>query len=172
MGECVMRSARDMTHSSMEPRSGASYLARTMETIVTTYANTVFDFDGLGTLDLRAPVGERERTLLAAVGLHGAFAVLSAFPAFGERRDDVHAALLTHRLRGLIGLHGVPAIPLLARSPDGSHREPSVAACVDEPTALAIARFFAQDALFWFDGQRFSIHWTGPRPTTWLPLGA
>ncbi|MCY3004154.1 MAG: DUF3293 domain-containing protein [Planctomycetota bacterium] len=142
-----------------------------METIVTTYANTVFDFDGLGTLDLRAPVGERERTLLAAAGLHGPFAVLSAWPAFGAQRDEARAALLTHRLRGLIGLHGVPAIPLLARSPDGAHREPSVAAAVDADTALAIARFFAQDALFWFDGQRFSIRWTAARLTTDLPLG-
>ncbi len=159
-----------MTDTSMEHRSAASYVEGTMETIVTTYANTVFDFDGLGTLDLRDPVGARERTLLAAAGLHGTFAVLSAFPAFGAARDESRAALLSHRLRGLIGLHGVPAIPLLARSPDGVHHEPSFAACIDEPTALAIARFFAQDALFWFGGERFSIRWTSARPTTELPL--
>ena len=53
-----------MTDTSMEHRSAASYVEGTMETIVTTYANTVFDFDGLGTLDLRDPVGARERTLL------------------------------------------------------------------------------------------------------------
>ena len=110
-----------MTDTSMEHRSAASYVEGTMETIVTTYANTVFDFDGLGTLDLRDPVGARERTLLAAAGLHGTFAVLSAFPAFGAARDESRAALRSHRLRGLIGLHGVPAIPLLARSPDGVH---------------------------------------------------
>lgn len=141
-----------------------------MEPIVATYANTVLEFEGLGTLDLREPVGPRERALLAGAGLHGNFAVLSAFPAFGAERDESRAALLTHRLRALIGLHGVPAIVLLARSPDGLHHEPSFAASLDEPTALAIARFFAQDALFWFDGGRFSIRWTGARPTTPLPL--
>jgi hypothetical protein len=154
----------------MERGSRASYVEGTMETIVTTFAGTLFEFDALGTLDLRARVGERERTLLAAAGLHGSFAVLSAYPAFGAARDETRAALLTHRLRGLIGLHGVPAVPLLARSPDGAHHEPSFAARVDESDALAIARFFAQDAFFWFDGARFSIRWTGPRPTTELPL--
>lgn len=161
-----------MTQRDVGARGVAGYLAGTMETIVTTYANTVFDFEGLGTLDLRERVREHERTLLATAGLHGAFAVLSAFPPFGAARDEARATLLTHRLRGLIGLHGVPAVPLLARSPDGSHREPSVAARIDEPTALAIARFFEQDALFWFDGVRFSIRWTSSRPTTILPLPA
>ena len=165
-----MCGARFMTHTDVERCVRPSYVGRMMETIVTTYASTVFEFEGLGTVDLREPVGARERALLAAAGLHGAFAVLSAFPAFGAARDEARGTLLTHRLRGLVGLHGVPALPLLARSPDGSHREPSVAAAVDEATALAIARFFAQDALFWFDGERFSIRWTGPRPTTPLPL--
>ena len=133
------------------------------------YAATVLEFEGGEVVDLRRPIGPEQRRAFERAGLDGAFTILSAWPAFGRPRSELDGWRLTHRLRATIAVHGVAPVLLLARSPDGAHREPSVAAGLDRRTALALARLYEQDAAFWFDGSRFSIDWTDARPPTPLP---
>jgi len=135
------------------------------------YPNTVLRFDGDDVVvDLRRPLGPAERDELARVGLTGAFAVLSAHPSFDRRGSSDDGERLTHRLRVVIAAFGVPPVPVLAGSPDGAHREPSLAAALERRDALNIARLFEQDAQFWFDGETMWIDWTDGRAPTRLPV--
>lgn len=140
-----------------------------------TYAATVLCFSPDASddvVDLRAPLGARELDVFARAGLVGPFAVLSAYPSFGRTCSPLEAERRTHRLRAMIAVHGVPPVPVLARAADGPHREPSLAATLSKRDALALARCFDQDAVYWFDGARFTIEWCDSRPATLLPRSA
>jgi hypothetical protein len=58
-------------------------------------------------------------------------------------------------------------------SPDRTHHEPSIAACIPEHRAREIALQFQQDAFFWFDGNSFHLVGAGePLGRVRLPLRA
>jgi hypothetical protein len=134
------------------------------------YPNTLLRLPGGATLDLRRALGARERDQLARAGLPGVFAVLSAYPAPGEKRSAAQSEARTAQLSRVLGALDAASVPVLASSPDGAHLEPSLAARLERRSALAVARLFDQAALFWFDGERMWIDWTDARPPTALPL--
>ena len=132
------------------------------------YPDTVLEFyaDGPGRVDLRRPLGRAERETLARIGLAGPFAVLTAENPEGDNAEDADNAKeqrreaerndrrmsalvreLTRRGQLFVRVDGV--------SPDGSYRERCVAVPIARAEAVALARDFAQLALFWYDGDRF-----------------
>jgi len=60
------------------------------------------------------------------------------------------ATLLETRQQHFVRVDGV--------SPDGSHREHSVALLVDRDDAVHLAREFDQLAIFWYDGDEFWLY--------------
>lgn len=106
-------------------------------------------------IDLRLPVPPEARTALAARGLDGPFAVLTAA---NPRGQTVSAEDNRRRERWLLETvdrlchRHVPADGV---SPDGQHRERGVAACLTRAAATALAKEFGQSAFFWFDGTDF-----------------
>ena len=125
---------------------------------IRTYANTVLEFKECadGVVDLRAELGERERALLSGLGLDCPFAVLTAHNPYGsslqtgneERQED---------LQSMLRKEAEHSVPVDGCSPDRRHREASIAACILEHRARAIAIRFEQDAYFWFDGDTFYL---------------
>ncbi|MBM3990529.1 MAG: DUF3293 domain-containing protein [Planctomycetes bacterium] len=135
-----------------------------------TYACTVLELLDEYWIDLRRPLGERERAAFRAAGFAATFVILSAWPALGEPHVARSGRRATERLRAELRVQGARAVDVLAGSPDRRHREPSLACELSEASALALARSFGQDAYFWFDGTRMSIRWCDGSPTTLLPL--
>lgn len=123
------------------------------------YPDTVLDFRTHPPVrvDLREPVAQDAVAAMDSMGLSGPFAVLTAHDPRGRDEDaDVNerrAERLDDRLLAL----GVEFIHVDACSPDGSHREVSVAAVIEREQATALAREFEQVAIFWFDGEKFWI---------------
>lgn len=123
-----------------------------------TYANTVLEFGKRSdwVVDLRSPLGQCERKLLSELGLNSPFAVLTAYNPYGENkhprnqeRQDGLRKMLEEEAERLVLVDGC--------SPDRTHHEPSIAACIPEHRAWEIALRFQQDAFFWFDGGNFYL---------------
>jgi hypothetical protein len=132
------------------------------------YAQTVLEFYAAppASVDLRRPVGGDERAALLRVGLAGEFAVLTAENPAGQHAEDASApgeaaraearnARRTRTLVAELDRLGVPYVRVDGVSPDGAYRERCVAALAPRGDAVALARDYAQLALFWFDGSRF-----------------
>ena len=134
------------------------------------YASTVLELLDEYWIDLRRPLGERERAAFRSAGLHGAFAILSAWPPLGEPHVSREGRSATERLRAELNKRGAWAVDVLAGSVDRVHREPSLATALSKEAALELAQAFRQDAYFWFDGARMSIRWCDGSPATHLPL--
>ncbi|HEX8850449.1 MAG TPA: DUF3293 domain-containing protein [Gemmatimonadaceae bacterium] len=132
------------------------------------YPRTVLEFPvpGAPRIDLRRPVGERERALLGERGLTSAFAVLTAENPWGanaedqptdageeaaERRNAERRARLERELREA----GIAFVRCDGVAPDGDYREHGVALTVEQRKAVEIARRYRQLAFFWFDGRDF-----------------
>jgi hypothetical protein len=107
-------------------------------------------------IDLRAPVPDEARDRLAELGLDGPFAVVTAAAPVGQpqadafdraRQADLELAVRTEAHAFALRVDGV--------SPDGRHRERSVAVKLPRARAVALAREFGQSALFWYDGRDF-----------------
>ncbi|MFM7295999.1 MAG: DUF3293 domain-containing protein [Planctomycetota bacterium] len=141
-----------------------------MERRESTYASTVVELLDEYWIDLRLPLGARERAAFRVAGFPGSFAILSAWPPLGEPHLAPAGRAATERLRAKLRSRGVRAVDVLAGSPDQSHREPSLACDISDETALELALAFGQDAYFWFDGARMSIRWCDGSPATPLPL--
>ncbi len=138
------------------------------ESKLRTYASTVLEFAGRvqGEVDLRRPIGPRERDLISELGLDSPFAVLTAYNPHGENehpRNQERQEKLGHCgwRRSTFLVDGC--------SPDRLHREPSVAVCIPEHRARTIALQFQQDAFFWFDGDSFHLVGAGNR---WAVCGS
>ncbi len=135
-----------------------------------TYASTVLELLDEYWIDLRRPLGTRERAAFRAAGLAGSFAILSAWPALGLPHVEREGRAATERLRAALRRRRAPHVDVLAGSPDRAHREPSLAAVVDDGAARELALEFRQDAYFWCDGKSMSIRWCDGAPDTRLPL--
>jgi len=122
------------------------------------YSDTVLHFPEAGlTVDLRLalPGGIPQR--FAELGLGASFAVVTACnpldtlleaPA-NERLTRVFERVVRERYPGATPAHG--------RSPDGKHEEPGWAIPAHLTETQRLATEFLQNALFWFDGERFFI---------------
>ncbi|MBM3987426.1 MAG: DUF3293 domain-containing protein [Planctomycetes bacterium] len=135
-----------------------------------TYASTVLELLDEYWIDLRRPIGERERAAFQAAGFTASFAILSAWPPLGEPHFVQAGRAATERLRAALRARGVRTVDVLAGSPDRNHREPSLVCDICDETAIELALAFGQDAYFWFDGSRMSIRWCDESPATLLPL--
>jgi hypothetical protein len=131
-----------------------------------TYANTVLDFNetAAAVVDLRQPLGQRERGVLTQLGLDGSFAVLTAYNPEGQSEHPRNQQL-QEALRSTLEGEAERIVLLDGCSPDRTHREPSIAAAIPEQRALEIALQYQQDAFFWFDGVSFYL------VGAWEPLG-
>lgn len=132
------------------------------------YAQTVLELAGVphGRIDLRQPVGAPERAALAHVGLDRPFAVMTAENPHGRNEEDAPTAAEERArdaandrdlatLVDALGEAGTPFVRVDGTAPDGSYRERCVAVVLPRDDAVALARRFAQLALFWFDGEAF-----------------
>ena len=137
-----------------------------------TYASTVLDFKepADAVVDLRQPLGQRERGILTQLGLSGPFAVLTAYNPEGQNehpgnqeRQEALRRTLEEEAERIVLVDGC--------SPDRAHREPSIAAMIPEQRAHEIALQYQQDAFFWFDGHTFYLAGAGgPLGRVRLPL--
>ena len=142
----------------------------------TLYSQTVLEIEsdtGHCTVDLRKPVGEMVRGALARCGLQQPFAIVTACDPHGRPLPPGENAQRTATLGTELRLAGVLLATVTGRSPDGQHAEPGFACALPRSEAVALARAWGQSALFWFDGDRFSL--LGgyvEAPDTPLPVGA
>ena len=135
------------------------------------YPETVLHFDGEAPvmIDLRIKVTPALRGGLAALGLEGEFAVLTAFNPRGVDASDEENRKRMGELEAELASVGEHFIRLDACSPDKSHCECSLALSVPRERALEIAKRWDQVAIFWFDGGKFWIY-GAIDPTVPIPL--
>jgi hypothetical protein len=124
------------------------------------YPETVLHFPGEPPvmIDLRVEVAPALRNGLAALGLDGQFAVLTAFNPRGQDISDDENKRRMDELEAELKSVGHRFVRLDACSPDKSHCECSVALEVSREEAIDIARRWEQIAIFWFDGGAFWIY--------------
>jgi hypothetical protein len=122
------------------------------------YARTILDFPGSDlSLDLRQPIGSSERSRLAALGLPGPFAVVTACNPLGRILDPTANQGLTRLLSARIRELFPGARPATGRAPDRSHAEEGWALPISRAEAERLAAEFLQNALYWYDGAGFTI---------------
>lgn len=118
------------------------------------YARTVLVIhgDAATEVDLARPIGARERAAFRAVGLAGAFGLVTpdnprGLPAAAEEN-------VRRRERFLAGLaaRGCTPVRVDGLSPDRAHREVGVALPWPCEEVRALARAWEQSAIYWFDG--------------------
>jgi hypothetical protein len=148
------------------------------------YPNTILEFAGSPPLrlDLRERVTDDTRAALAALGLGAAFGVFTAENPAGENAEDAPTERAEERrerandrrnsqLERELDARAVEYVPVDGVSPDGQYREHCIATLVARDEAVALARRYAQLALFWFDGESF---WLLPalatKPAMRLPI--
>ena len=122
------------------------------------YANTVLEFVQYvdGVVDLRRPLGERERGLLSELGIGSQFAILTAYNPSGENEPSQNHDR-QEDLRRTLQRDVEHTVPVDGCSPDRTHREPSIAVPIPEHRAREIALEYRQDAFFWYDGECFYL---------------
>ena len=122
------------------------------------YPETVLQFPEADlTVDLRQPITDHTCGVLRGLGLRGPFAVVTACNPMGQVYGAHANRRLSAVLASVVRWHHPEAIPAHGGAPGGPHLEPgwAVPGPLEEACRLA-ARFF-QNAVFWFDGTRFSI---------------
>src|SRR5690606_265835 len=121
------------------------------------YHDTVLEFrtEPAFEIDLRQPVDPAAPAHLRAAGLGHPFAVITACNPGGSQLCDEENALRTENLDARLRDRGITSVRADGCSPDRTHREPGFAAPLPLEEARALALDFGQDALFWFDGERF-----------------
>jgi hypothetical protein len=124
------------------------------------YPETVLHFPGDPPvmIDLRVEVSPSLRKGLAASGLSGEFAVLTAFNPRGRDISDEENDRRMKELESELTSVRHEFIKLDACSPDKSHCECSVALKVSRKEAIDIAKRWEQIAIFWFDGGAFWLY--------------
>ena len=156
-----------MTSPTPAPRDDSSASAQTDEKW-DAYPETLLEFCTTPALriDLREPVRAEAGTALRALGLGAPFGVFTAENPAGANADDAPTerdqARREHRneqraesLEGELTARGIPFVRVDGVSPDGEYREHCVATLTSREEATALARRYAQLALFWFDGNAF-----------------
>jgi hypothetical protein len=134
-----------------------------------TYPDTVLHFPDLR-VDLRRPVPSDLVQSLRRLGLAAPFAVVTASNPLGIRLDESVNRWLGAVLSSVVRLRYPAAVPADGRAPDGAHVEPGWAISAPLVDARRLAADFLQNALFWFDGQSFSIERVhAPGPAVALP---
>ena len=109
-------------------------------------------------VDLRAPVSDEARARLAELGLDGTFGVVTAAAPRGEPQLDDFDRARQAELDEVARAAGGPAtLRVDGVSPDGAHRERSVAVRLPKAEVVALGRQWQQSAVFWFDGERFAL---------------
>lgn len=122
------------------------------------YSDTHLRFPGAGlTIDLRRPLSPLATRTLAGMGLLRPFAVITACNPLGARLGAESNRRLGSVLTVLVRDRYPDARPADGGSPDGAHVEPGWAIPAPLEEARVLAARFLQNALFWFDGARFSI---------------
>lgn len=117
------------------------------------YGDTLIELfdDGSVVLDVREPIPQHKRQVLAASVLGRQFAVLTAFNPHGRDHTAADNEERDRRLRADLTARGLTWVCADGWSPDRSHREPGVAVVVDRTTAQQIAREYEQSAIYWYD---------------------
>jgi len=122
------------------------------------YPDTVLTFPDAGiVVDLRHPLTPAIRRHLQDLGLPGPFAVVTASNPLGGHLDDHSNRRLLAVLASQIASRFPGARKALGGSPDGRHQEPGWAIPASLEEARRLAEEFLQNALFWYDGDRFLI---------------
>jgi hypothetical protein len=107
-------------------------------------------------VDLRVPLPDAARARLAELGLDGPFGVVTAAAPTGEPQDETFDAVRQAdleeeaRTAALAETWRVDGV-----SPDGAHRERSVAVRLPRAEVVALGRHYRQSAVFWYDGHDF-----------------
>ncbi len=106
-------------------------------------------------VDLREPVSGDAVRALAELGLDGPFAVVTAAAPGGGAQDDAFDRARQAELDEVARTRSSVALRVDGVSPDGAHRERSVAVRTTRDEAVALGRRYQQSAIFWFDGAAF-----------------
>ena len=107
-------------------------------------------------VDLRAPVSREARARLAELGLDGTFGVVTAAAPRGEPQLDDFDRARQAELDEVARAAGGPAtLRVDGVSPDGAHRERSVAVRLPKAGVVALGRQWQQSAVFWYDEAAF-----------------
>lgn len=117
------------------------------------YGDTLIELfdDGSLVLDIRKPIPEKQRRMLAASPIGERFAIMTAFNPAGRDHSAGDNEARDRRLRAELTERGVPWVCADGWSPDHTHREPGVAVAVPKEEAIEIARAYAQSAIYWYD---------------------
>jgi hypothetical protein len=122
------------------------------------YPETILTFPDAGiVVDLRRPVSALIRQRLAEHGLGKPFGVVTACNPLGARLDGPANRRLTTLLASRIAAGYAGTRPAQGGSPDGSHQEAGWAIPAPLDQVRRLAADFLQNAVFWYDGERFSI---------------
>ncbi|HEU4632316.1 MAG TPA: DUF3293 domain-containing protein [Gemmatimonadaceae bacterium] len=107
-------------------------------------------------VDLRRPVPPGARERLAELGLDGPFGVVTAAAPLGEPQADAfdRAREADLELTARAEAHAF-TLRVDGVSPDGAHRERSLAVKLPRARVVGLARDFGQSAVFWYDGRDF-----------------
>jgi AcrR family transcriptional regulator len=126
------------------------------------YGQTILEFfpgNHALSIDLRATPTETTRERMSERGLPDSFVVLTACNPRGRTVDDEENRLRTLQLKAALRERNQIWLPVDGVSPDGRHREESVAVVLSRLEARAIAREFEQsaffaykDSFFWLEG--------------------
>lgn len=106
-------------------------------------------------IDLREPVAADAVRALAELGLDGPFAVVTAAAPGGDAQHAAYDRARQAELEETARVRTSVARRVDGVSPDGAHRERSVAVRVARAEAVALGRRYGQSAIFWFDGRAF-----------------
>jgi len=123
------------------------------------FSDTVLHFRSIPAVivDLRREVDEVVRSELRRIGFERSFGVISAENPMGEvQTTAVNTGLAARLQRDTAELTAVQSY-VDACSPDGSHRESSVAIALDLQSLIELATRHDQLAIFWFDSEAFWI---------------
>lgn len=121
------------------------------------YPETVITFPDSGlVVDLRCPVNPILRQRLGEIGLGGQFGIVTACNPLGTPADPEANQRLTTLLGSRVAGYEGSRLAV-GGSPDASHQEPGWAIPAPLEVVRRLAADFLQNALFWFDGERFSI---------------
>ena len=122
------------------------------------YSETILHFPEANlTIDLRVPVPPEARGALAGAGLAGPFAVVTACNPMGRVVEPRANQRLSAVLAGVVREQHPGAVRADGGAPEGGHLEPGWALGTSLGQAKGLAARFFQNAVFWFDGGRFSI---------------
>ena len=122
------------------------------------YPDTLLHFpDASLSVDLRLPLPAALPRRFAELGLPAGFGVVTACNPLGTALEAPANLRLSTLFDRVVRDRDPGAVRALGGSPDGAHEEPGWAIPAPLPELARLAAEFLQNALFWFDGERFAI---------------